>query len=161
MAAIRATGAQNLITVSGARSWARAADGFVTYPVNDGNWAAAIRGYWTQSEFDAGFLYCQVRPPLPSRGCHKSRSCPWPLEVHIVSIALCPCLCRHTPAWWKTLALTRPWATRWQMCAFMPAVVTPAALSTLRLRLLVVEHATSAKLCSYSPQCVGMRMCSP
>ena len=66
--AIRATGARNLIAVGAPRSWARIADAFVNYPVNDTNWAAAVHSYWTQSDFDAGFKYCQVRASLTLMG---------------------------------------------------------------------------------------------
>lgn len=67
--AIRATGARNLIAVGAARQWARIADGFVTYPVNDTNWAASIHGYFAQSDFNSGLSYCQVRRQEAYLGC--------------------------------------------------------------------------------------------
>lgn len=103
--AIRATGARNLIVVGAARAWARIADGFSTYPVNDTNWAAAVHSYWLQSDFGTGFKYCQV----------------WPLLLFIrfrwlsTNCFLPDLLCRPKPAWSKSSARHHGSATRLMM----------------------------------------------
>ena len=70
--AIRSTGATNLIAVGASRMWARFAEGFLTHPIVDTNWAAAVHFYLTPAETVAAYdKYCKVG------GCEGRAASQW------------------------------------------------------------------------------------